>query len=384
MSRLSARKCVAVPERLSSYIKGHSWRSGPNNTTSILSAKIQEMTEISTYRHKLTWSTPIEPLPTPEGIERVFLPTPDGVLDLHFCPPDTTSSTSAPRPPILFVHGGFGSALCWKNFLPLFASKGYPAYAISLRGHGNSYNPGYWKMYWMPRKCFIEDVRYAIQHLKQNHPGLKPILAAHSAGGGVVQDLTAQGVEDIAGLVMLSPIPGYGSWGVNLNWMLLDPWSTLRMFVLHFFHPRSPLSSTSLVHAAFFSRSMPTSKVIEVEKQMATYESMSWPLSMMRQFVDPVRLVKNLGWGDSADAKVKKGPILVIAADEDKLMTLNLMQRLVSWYQTAILSISSQSGDRTEGRVALRVTKGNGHHMMLDVNWKESAELVLDWLEDKY
>ena len=43
------------------------------------------------------------------------------------------------RPPLLFVHGGYCDAWFWEPyFLPWFAARGYPAYALSLRGHGAS------------------------------------------------------------------------------------------------------------------------------------------------------------------------------------------------------------------------------------------------------
>jgi pimeloyl-ACP methyl ester carboxylesterase len=43
------------------------------------------------------------------------------------------------KPPLVFIHGGYGDAWCWEPyFLPWFAAKGWPAYALSLRGHGSS------------------------------------------------------------------------------------------------------------------------------------------------------------------------------------------------------------------------------------------------------
>ncbi|MDX1655118.1 MAG: hypothetical protein R3310_07870, partial [Candidatus Competibacteraceae bacterium] len=43
------------------------------------------------------------------------------------------------RPPLLFVHGSFSGAWLWtEHFLDYFAQAGYPAYALSLRGHGAS------------------------------------------------------------------------------------------------------------------------------------------------------------------------------------------------------------------------------------------------------
>ena len=43
------------------------------------------------------------------------------------------------KPPLLFIHGGYCDAWCWEPyFLPWFAARGYPAHALSLRGHGAS------------------------------------------------------------------------------------------------------------------------------------------------------------------------------------------------------------------------------------------------------
>ena len=41
--------------------------------------------------------------------------------------------------PLLFVPGAFHGAWCWDvHFLDYFAQHGYTAYAVNLRGHGNS------------------------------------------------------------------------------------------------------------------------------------------------------------------------------------------------------------------------------------------------------
>src|SRR3954451_22389548 len=47
--------------------------------------------------------------------------------------------TRPARPPLLFVHGGFSDSWYWEPYyLPWFAARGDPGYALSLRGHGGS------------------------------------------------------------------------------------------------------------------------------------------------------------------------------------------------------------------------------------------------------
>ncbi|MEO1270159.1 MAG: hypothetical protein AAFX99_18895 [Myxococcota bacterium] len=60
--------------------------------------------------------------------------TPSG-LELLRCQP----SGPPVGPSVLCVHGAFSGAWCWaEHFLEAFAQAGYPAWAVSLRGHGAS------------------------------------------------------------------------------------------------------------------------------------------------------------------------------------------------------------------------------------------------------
>jgi pimeloyl-ACP methyl ester carboxylesterase len=52
---------------------------------------------------------------------------------------DKGSVTDSHPTPLLFVHGASIAAWCWdEHFLDFFASRGYRAAALSLRGHGAS------------------------------------------------------------------------------------------------------------------------------------------------------------------------------------------------------------------------------------------------------
>lgn len=65
-------------------------------------------------RHKLTWGVgpKISAKPLPDGVERMFIPSPDGMLELLVAlPAGTGSGSGEERPPLLFVHGGEESFL---------------------------------------------------------------------------------------------------------------------------------------------------------------------------------------------------------------------------------------------------------------------------------
>ena len=83
-------------------------------------------------------------------------------------------------PPLLFIHGAYTAAWCWEeHFLPFFAAAGYPAYAVSLSGHGAS--PG--------RKHLdsfsIADYVKAVATVVATLPA-PPVLGGHSRCGFVL------------------------------------------------------------------------------------------------------------------------------------------------------------------------------------------------------
>jgi len=170
--------------------------------------------------------------------------------------------------------------------------------------------------------------------------------------------------------------------GVYLNWMRLDPWFLVRSYCKHFGHPRSPLSSTALVHKVFFSHAFPVQGVREFERAMPEYESMRWPVGMMTRFVSPERVIGNI-------LPTLKGRrrVMVVAGGEDKLMDGAIMQRLAAWYRAAWESIrgkGEEGGEEGSAEVVrFGTVEGSGHHVMKDSMWKVGAEMVLEWLEDR-
>ena len=64
---------------------------------------------------------------------------PEHDLEIRSRKPARANGGNGRKPPLLFLHGGYCDSWCWEPyFLPFFASKGYAAHAVSLRGHGGS------------------------------------------------------------------------------------------------------------------------------------------------------------------------------------------------------------------------------------------------------
>ena len=107
------------------------------------------------------------------------------------------------KPPLLFIHGGYCDAWCWTPyFLPWFAARGWPAYAMSLRGHGQS--GGYESLFVAGLDDFVADVEHVSGQLSA-----PPILIGHSMGAAIVERMLA--TRPVRGAALLAPVPPAGS-----------------------------------------------------------------------------------------------------------------------------------------------------------------------------
>ncbi|EEU42433.1 uncharacterized protein NECHADRAFT_68995 [Fusarium vanettenii 77-13-4] len=297
------------------------------------------------------------PTPVPDGLERLWVDTPEGRLELLSNTPSIVQEGRGP--PIVFCHGGMGGAWVWTEYLQYFAACGIQCYAVSLRGHGESWHPSYLQMVFAtPRSALAEDLVAAIEWV-QVHEESEVILAGHSSGGGLSQGILGDGLVKVKALALLGAVPAYGSMGVYMNWWKLDPWFTIRL-MLHGWHSNSPLSHPKLTQRAFFGDRFPLSSVIPFQRRMNRYESYLWPFSMMQPFAKGSSILRQIRNDGSSGEKV-----LVMAGTQDKLMTPKVTEETAEFYRAA-------AGEKREG-VRVSFVDGAGHHLQNDVQWKESA-----------
>lgn len=149
------------------------------------------------------------PTPVPDGLERLWVDTPEGRLELLSNTPSIVQEGRGP--PIVFCHGGMGGAWVWTEYLQYFAACGIQCYAVSLRGHGESWHPSYLQMVFAtPRSALAEDLVAAIEWV-QVHEESEVILAGHSSGGGLSQGILGDGLVKVKALALLGAVPAYGS-----------------------------------------------------------------------------------------------------------------------------------------------------------------------------
>ncbi|KAF3044502.1 hypothetical protein E8E11_005707 [Didymella keratinophila] len=130
---------------------------------------------------------PVPSKPLPPGITRSYISTPSGPLELLSA--DYHDSQAA-RPALFFAHGGFGCAEIWLDYMVYCSIANYRRYAISCRGHGKSWYPGFWRMYFTSRDTMAQGLVAGVKEVerleterRKANEKVRVVLVAHSAGG---------------------------------------------------------------------------------------------------------------------------------------------------------------------------------------------------------
>jgi len=243
--------------------------------------------------------------------------------------------------PILFVHGAWHGAWCWdEHFLRYFSRHGYPAHALSLRGHGGS--EGRERLRWTSIADYVSDIAHAAAQLPR-----PPVVVGHSMGGHVVQKYLE--AHPSPGAVLLASVPPQGALPATVRLALRHPVAFARANLTLSLYPL--VATLDLKREAFFSEAMPRS---EVEKYAGLIQDESY-----RAFLDMVIL--NL----PRPGRVKT-PMLVIGGEDDGLFRLHEFRATARAYGTTAV-----------------IQPGAAHDLMLDPSWQTVADTILAWLNER-
>jgi hypothetical protein len=142
--------------------------------------------------------------------------------------------------------------------------------------------------------------------------------------------------------------------------------------VMHGWHPNSPLSHPTLIRRAFFAGDVSDAYLLEFQERGSRYESFWWPLTMLRQYAQPERILRQVDNESSSGSKM-----LLMTGTEDKLVTPATTVRLGGVYKAAAERVW---GEKTpEGTVEIVLVKKAGHHLQNDTVWLDGAKVLAEF-----
>lgn len=234
------------------------------------------------------------------------------------------------RPPLLFVHGLGHGAWCWEHWLDAAARAGWPAYALSLRGHGASAG----RLRTALLRQYADDVVATAAELSR-----PPVLIGHSMGGLVVQRALAR--VAVRAAVLVAPVPAHPALSSLVAIARRHPLDALGIVV-----GRSlPLRPDYLFHE------LP-------DPEARRYADRCGPESAVVQY--------QLLMHRPAAAPLGSPPVLVLAAPDDRLVPIRAVRATARRYGARLIEFP-----------------GMGHDLMLDARWQEPLDAMLRWLDQE-
>jgi non-heme chloroperoxidase len=245
----------------------------------------------------------------------------------------------AREPPLLFVHGGYCDAWCWEpHFLPWFAGQGYPAHALSLRGHGAS--GGHGSLFVAGLDDYAADVERVMAQLD-----IHPVLVGHSMGAAVVERLLA--TRPVRAAALIAPVPPAGLLTMAARLAAERPDYLMQMSQLN--PARLSTHVLETLRPFYFSDDVAP----ELLAEAASHLGAESPRALMD-------LSLRLHWQlpDRGGA-----PVMVLGAEGDRICSPEDVRATAAHHGVEPVFVP-----------------GLAHMMMLERRWQKPARALVDWL----
>lgn len=245
--------------------------------------------------------------------------------------------------PLLFVHGAWHAAWCWReHFMGYFAEQGYANYALSLRGHGSS--EGNAPLNRTRIADYVTDVAAIASQITQKH-STPPVLIGHSMGGMVVQKYLETHTAPAG--VLLASLPPAGALATVLRLMRRHPLTFLKLNLTANLYQM--VATPALAREAFFSANMPDALVQQYWQKLQNESFLAFFDMLVLNLPKPARV---------------KTPLLVLGSANDIVFRPYEIEATANAYHTRATIFADMA-----------------HDMMLESNWREPAQHIAHWLE---
>jgi pimeloyl-ACP methyl ester carboxylesterase len=236
------------------------------------------------------------------------------------------------------LPGAMHGAWCFaEHWMPYFAAHGIESWALSYRGHGLS-EGSY-------ARASLEDYLDDVREVLCSFP-VRPILVGHSMGGFLIQHLLA--ANDYPAAVLVATVPHRGMpLPVLLGNSIRHPLRFARMLATRDMRPF--FDTPAMVRTGLFTGAISEAELV---RHFERFDGES------------LRVFMELGpFGRVPPRRRHRTPMLTIAGSEDVSQTPARLRRTAS-------VIGSE----------YQTLEGSGHDVMLDVRWREGAEMIRKWL----
>jgi len=250
------------------------------------------------------------------------------------------SGDATHKAPLLFVHGGYCDCWYWEPyFLPWFAARGHPSYALSLRGHGRS--GGRDTLFVSGLDDYAADVERVAAELPE-----PPVLIGHSMGAAVIERLIATRPVRAAGL--LAPVPPAGLLVVAARLAAENPDYLLQMSALD--PTRLNRAVLRAIEPYYFSPDVEPRIMYEAVRHMGNESPRAlFDLSLRLHWQLPERGVP---------------PLLVLGVEGDRICTPEDVKATARHHSVEAVMV-----------------EGLAHMLMLERKWERAARAIARWLD---
>lgn len=235
---------------------------------------------------------------------------------------------------VLFVHGMWGGTWYLRNYLYAAAQAGWDAWAVDLRGHGDSAAPG--GLGRVSLLDYVADVRRCVDQLGE------VVLVGHSMGGLIAQKVAEGGGVAAAVFVTSAPPRGIAA----LHWPVL---SRMARYLPAMLADRPFSASRRHADFLFLNGLAP--------------EQRDW--AFPRFGPESGRAARELALGGLAvQPTAVRCPTLVVGAEHDRITPAALERRIAARY-----------------RAEYQEAAGHAHMLMLEDGWERPFKEILTWME---